>query len=167
MRGVAETVENTPPARTRMEVELNSSGFEPVRSIEYVEDRVIDELFVQVQGDERPFVRVSVMGREMLGLLDSGAQCSVLGNGSENFVKSMKLTLYPSSVKVKTAGGNCVPVKGYVHLPITFNNTTKIINTLVAPELKRKLILGYGDFWKAFEVRPSVPMEVSIEEMEC
>lgn len=50
-------------------------------------------------------------------------------------------------------------------LPVTFNGTTKLINALVIPALKRRLILG-SDFWHSFGIVPSIP-PTSVETIEC
>lgn len=109
-----------------------------------------------VNGDNRPFIKISVMGRELVGLLDSGAQKTVLGAGCKKLLEDLNLKVFPTEVRLKTASGTPVEVEGYVHLPITFNNANKIIPTVVAPQLKRKLILGYSDFWKAFNIQPAL-----------
>ncbi|XP_062533714.1 uncharacterized protein LOC134202723 [Armigeres subalbatus] len=71
-------------------------------------------------------------------------------------------------VTLKTASGSPVEVEGYVHLPVTFNNENKIISALVAPTLKRRLILGYNDFWRSFGLQPTVQTDQShlIEGLE-
>lgn len=46
----------------------------------------VSELNVEVAGDNRPFAGVEVLGVRLIGLLDSGAQVSILGAGSENLI---------------------------------------------------------------------------------
>ena len=59
-------------------------------------------------------------------------------------------------------------VEGYVHLPVTFNDENKIIPALIAPNLKRRLILGYDDFWRSFGLEPTVPSQPTelVDELE-
>ncbi|XP_055603795.1 uncharacterized protein LOC129752031 [Uranotaenia lowii] len=128
-------------------------------------DEQVEELLIAVDGDARPFVEVNVLGISMIGLLDSGAQKSVLGKGAEKLIKLLKLKLFPSNVALKVASGEALEIVGYVNLPITFNQETHIIPTLVAPKLKRGLILGYEDFWKAFKVIPTLQDNRELAEL--
>lgn len=95
------------------------------------------------------------MGISMIGLLDCGAQLTVLGIGSEEFIRALKLKIQPTATRLITAGGDALQVKGCVNMPITFNGETKIVSAIVAPTLKRRLILGI-DFWKLFRIEPTV-----------
>lgn len=128
----------------------------------------VGELILQVDGDNRPFVQVDVMGLQVIGLLDCGAQTTVLGIGSEKLIRALKLKLQPSSMKLTTAGGTALGVRGSVSLPITFNGQTKIVSAIVAPGLSRRLILGMN-FWKSFEIHPTVKTldEALVEEIEA
>lgn len=153
LRGQAEVDRRNPPTNDRVTEELEMSGFEPVSENDYSPVSNVDELFVRVDGDTRPFVKVSVLGREIIGLLDSGAHRSVLGAGCRKLIKLLKLKMFPSDTHVQTASGSTVDVEGFVYLPVTFNNENRIIKTLVAPKLKRRLILGFGDFWRASSTR--------------
>lgn len=156
MRGQAEVDRRNPPTNDRVTEELEMSGFEPVSENDYSPVSNVDELFVRVDGDTRPFVKVSVLGREIIGLLDSGAHRSVLGAGCRKLIKLLRLKMFPSDTHVQTASGSTVDVEGFVYLPVTFNNENRIIKTLVAPKLKRRLILGFDDFWRAFQIQPVV-----------
>lgn len=158
-----------PPTLKQMAQTLTSYGFEPISATDYDIAHDLNEIFVHIQGDGRPFAKVNVMGVEILGLLDSGAQRSVLGTGAEKLIRTLKLKIYSTPASVRTAEGKDVPVKGLVHLPITFHNQTRIIPTLVAPELRRRLILGFEDFWRAFHIRPTLLGEeglVRVDEVE-
>lgn len=115
----------------------------------------VSELKLGVENDNRPFATVDVLGVKLIGLLDSGAQISILGTGSENLVKRLKLKLLPTTTKLSTAGGFQLKVLGYVNLPITFNGQTKIVTTLVAPLMTRRLILGMN-FWRMFKIEPTI-----------
>lgn len=115
----------------------------------------INELQVSVEGDNRPYAGVNVLGVRLIGLLDSGAQVSILGAGSKNLLRKLKLKVFPSETKVFTAGGDRLEVSGYVHLPVTLNGVTKIVITLVAPSMKRRLILGMN-FWRMFNIQPTI-----------
>lgn len=128
----------------------------------------VSELNVELEGDNRPFAGIEVLGVRLVGLLDSGAQVSILGTGSENLIKRLKLKLFNTHTKLSTAGGNSLEVKGYVNLPVTFDGETRILTTLVAPSMKRRLILGMN-FWRLFRIEPTIPRtldEAEVAEVE-
>lgn len=66
----------------------------------------IASLLVKLSGDARPFTRISLMGIELIGLLDSGAARTVLGIGAKKIINKLNLKLVPSTVTLKTAAGN-------------------------------------------------------------
>lgn len=102
----------------------------------------------------------------MIGLLDSGANRSILGIGAAKVVKACKLQIHKADIDVTTASGQTLDVQGYVNLPITFNGETKIICALIIPSLKRRLLLG-TDFWSAFDIVPTVGTSSKVEELDC
>lgn len=127
----------------------------------------IGELIIQVDGDNRPFAKVDVMGFHIIGLLDCGAQMTVLGIGCGKLLQDLKLKLHPTGLKLITAGGSQMEVTGFVNLPITFNGKTKIVAAVVAPNLNRRLILGMN-FWKSFNIEPTINQdECLVEEVEA
>lgn len=127
----------------------------------------VEELTVRVEGDNRPFVKFEVMGMPMVGLLDSGAQVSILGIGGEKLLQKLKMKRSQTRTKLFAAGGEVLEVRGAVHLPITFNGRTRLVTTLIAPSLKRRFILGMN-FWRLFGIEPTIrdSPEVLVEEVE-
>lgn len=115
----------------------------------------VSELRVELESDNRPFAGVEVMGLKVVGLLDSGAQVSILGVGSDKLIRRLQLKVFPTKIRLSTAGGDSLGVIGYVNLPVTFNAETKIVTTLVAPSMKRRLILGMN-FWRMFNREPTI-----------
>ena len=71
-------------------INLFEHGFERVLESDYSTDQDVEELFVKVDGDARPFVEVEVIGKKIVALLDSGAQRTVLGAGSEKFIRELR-----------------------------------------------------------------------------
>lgn len=116
----------------------------------------IDELLIHLEGDARPFVEVEILNKKLIGLLNSGAQKTVLGKGSENLIKHLRLKVFQTSTIAKTASGTPIRIQGYVNWPITFNGETHIVPALIAPEVRHRLILGYEDFWRVFNLEPTV-----------
>lgn len=128
----------------------------------------VSELRLKVDGDNRPFVNVDVLGVKLIGLLDSGAQISIVGFGSEKLLKKLKLKLLPTRTKLTAAGGSRLEVLGYVNLPVSFHGQTKIVTTLVAPAMKRRLILGMN-FWRMFNIEPAIQGQLggALEALEA
>lgn len=59
---------------------------------------------MEVEGDNRPFVTVDVMGLKVTGLLDSGAQVSILGAGGDRLLRKLNLREFDSKRKLFSAG---------------------------------------------------------------
>lgn len=59
-------------------------------------------------------------------------------------------------------------VLGYVNLPVSFHGQTKIVTTLVAPAMKRRLILGMN-FWRMFNIEPAIQGQLggALEALEA
>lgn len=128
----------------------------------------INEQFLKLSNDDRPFVKVEILGIPRVGLLDSGANRTVLGSGANFLIKACKLTIQPVNIDITTASGQNLEVVGCVELPITFGSVTKIVSALVIPSVKRGLILG-SDFWRSFGIVPTItPFKdpISIEELQ-
>lgn len=138
-------------------------GFHPFENNDYDQTpQELEELFVHLKDDDRPFVQIQIFEIPLMGLLDSGAH-RILGTGSQNIINACKLKILPTKVELVTASGQKLRVKGCVNLPMTCNGDTKLIETLVVPDLKRSLILG-TDFWKAFQIVPSIASS-SVDEL--
>lgn len=88
-------------------------------------------------------------------MLDSGANISVLGKNAINLTNKLDLQIFSYNKSVRTADGKPHSVIGFVYLPISFNKTTHIIETLLVPSISSELILGM-DFWTAFEIVPVI-----------
>lgn len=111
--------------------------------------------------DNRPHVNIFVNSFPLKGLLDSGANCTILGEGALEFVRKINLPTYPLTNSVKTADGTSHQSICYVNLPITFNNKTNIIATMIIPSLTKPIILGM-DFWNAFNIQPIICNQVDV-----
>ncbi|KAJ8929587.1 hypothetical protein NQ314_017694 [Rhamnusium bicolor] len=122
----------------------------PVRS-------VLDYVLAHVQGDERPYVTVTIFGKQLLGLLDSGANRTIIGNKGWKLLKDIGLiNLEKSEVKTVTvANGNSCNCIGILHTPVRLRDVEKIIDILVVPDLNQTLILGI-DFWLRMGIVPNL-----------
>lgn len=160
-----ESVKSLPPIE-EITNNLQNLGLERVKPIDYHKSysSEINEAIINLQNDQRPFAKVSIVGNSIIALLDSGAHLSILGIGALKLLKRCGLQLFPSEVSLKTANGEKLNVHGVAYLPITFENKTKIIEALVVPTLKRRMLLGIN-FWNAFEIRPTIH-ETKVEELQ-
>lgn len=131
-------------------------------------DKIIYSI-VKENIDNRPYIEVDIGGTKVNGLLDSGASCTILGNGSDEIIKKLHLKLYSSGTTVKTADGTKHVPNGYANVPFIFNNKIDVIPCLIVPSITKPLILGM-DFWKCFNIKPVVEIgELDIQQkiVEC
>lgn len=108
---------------------------------------------LELDNDSRPHAEITIGDQTMVGLLDTGSTCTILGKDSMALVQRLGLKIYASSGNVKTADGTGHRIVGYVRVPVTYKNQIELINMLIIPSLARKLILGW-DFWQMFKVKP-------------
>ncbi len=115
---------------------------------------VVSELFTK-DDDIRPHAKVDILGIKIVGLLDSGATCSILGRDCKKLVSKLGLRISEPLYSVRTADGSRHLPVGTVDLPITFKNKSHLIPTIMVPSMSQSLILGM-DFWKKFKIRPEI-----------
>ena len=84
----------------------------------------------------------------MLCLLDSGANVSVLGKQSLDFIKKYNVQLTKFKSNILTANGSKNEVLGFCSLPVTFKGVTKSIIFYIVPTLSQEGYLGVN-FWRA------------------
>ena len=115
-------------------------------------NQVLLEYILQgVANDERVYLKVSVYGINLLGLLDSGASRTILGNKGWAKIRDMGLDLVTVNFNCTVANGEKCRVMGFVRLPILLENQLKIIEVLVVPDVQHELILGV-DFWREWRL---------------
>lgn len=101
----------------------------------------------------------------LLGLLDSGADVTVLGKDAEKLIEELDLQKYEVDASVRTADGTKHNLSTYVKIPFTYNSHTHTIATLVMPMLSKRLILGM-DFWRLFQIQPTICSQYMVDEIE-
>lgn len=119
--------------------------------------------------DNRPYANITVMNTEMIGLLDSGAQCSVAGNQFDRTMTNLGIQPKPSTILIKTADGTIHANNKCYNVPITYENISHTIKIVYSSALPNNLVLEM-DFWNAFKIKPamigSVQCEKTIPVME-
>lgn len=115
---------------------------------------------LNIKPSKCPHVFVRIVDSNIEALLDSGAEISVMN--SIELVHRYNFKIHKTNIKVDTAGTadhNCL---GFINIPLTFNNVTKVIRIYIVLEFSKPLILGVN-FWKAFKIVPA--MELNNKEI--
>lgn len=120
---------------------------------------VLDFILSHAQGDQRPFLELSILGCPILGLLDSGASRTIVGLPGFEILQSLGLKMVKQSTNCTVANGQSCLSIGYFPTPITLKHKTCIIDILVLPDLAHKLILGV-DFWRTMGIVPDLRQDV-------
>ncbi|XP_063827955.1 uncharacterized protein LOC135077361 [Ostrinia nubilalis] len=106
--------------------------------------------------DARPYLNVEIGGVPCSGLLDSGAEVSIVGGSAVNYFSHLgELYKSDSTDAVVTANGSTSPTVGYMFLPVVVNDVLKVIKFYVVPGVSSSLLFGIN-FWKAFQIAPDV-----------
>ncbi|KAJ8968241.1 hypothetical protein NQ314_002388 [Rhamnusium bicolor] len=117
---------------------------------------VLDFILDHAKDDERPYLEVDILGTKLLGLLDSGATCTILGNEGWKLVGRLGISIDPSQKTMVTVanGEKCTSI-GKCTLPMRVRNRVVALDVIVVPELPRMLILGQ-DFWIRMGIVPDL-----------
>lgn len=107
-----------------------------------------------VQNDNRPHATVRIFDTQLTGLLDSGANVTVLGRGSDTYINKWSIGFKKKRSTVCTADGSKLTSNGTITLPLEYNGKRKYITTIIVPEISKTLFLGMN-FWQAFGIYPS------------
>lgn len=103
---------------------------------------------------------------EFIGLLDSGAQVSVVGPRFEALIGSGSVRTKPSTYSISTADGSVHATKVVVVMSVAYQGRVHTIEAPMLSSLKHDLILGI-DFWRRFDIRPVVSEVCGIEAEKC
>lgn len=92
----------------------------------------------------------------MIGLLDSGACVSILGNNSHKHFENLGFTFVKEKqTSCSVANGLRLESIGSLFLPVTFKNQTHVIHFYVIPSVVSDIIFGC-DFWNRFNLAPEI-----------
>lgn len=117
---------------------------------------VVNYILSHLNGDQRPYLEVSILGIKLCGLLDSGASLSILGQHGWDSLKQLNLPLDPAdNPQCRVANGKVCTSLGSVTLPVRLIDRIKLIRFVVVPDISSSLILGM-DFWRAMEIVPDL-----------
>lgn len=112
----------------------------------------IHSIIINTEDDNRPHAGITVLGKQLTGLLDSGANCSLLGGKHLKIIEELKLTKGKVLGGVQTADGTKHDITEFVNLPIAYNGRNETLPVLLVPSMPSCVILGMN-FWHKFGVR--------------
>lgn len=115
--------------------------------------------------DDRPYIKVRVFNDIITGLLDSGANVSVLGQNCLEFLQRNNIPYRPVKSSLSIANGSRQNVLGFCKLPICFKNVTKDIVFYLVPTLGQEAYFG-TNFWREFALAPDIIPTVSSLELQ-
>lgn len=119
---------------------------------------LLDYVLSHADGDQRPYLRVSILNRCILALLDSGATRTVVGLSGFKILLNLGLTLNKRETDACTvANGQTCKSIGYISTRLI--DKIVVLEILVIPDLPRELILGM-DFWLAMDLVPDLKRDV-------
>lgn len=100
------------------------------------------------------------MGKQLLGLLDSGTSKTIVGGKGWKLLQELglSLTTIKNSHCTVANGDKCTSI-GSVSTPVKLIDRVKVIDILVIPELPHVLILGI-DFWHAMQIVPDLRNDI-------
>lgn len=112
-----------------------------------------------------PHLFVKIFEEEVEGLADTGAGVSIIS--SVDLIHKLGLPVNKCNVTIRTADSTPYSCLGYVNVPFTYQSKTRIIPTIIVPEVSKKLILGM-DFLNAFNFRLMIPPgQIEDEANQC
>lgn len=117
---------------------------------------VLDYILDSVVGDERPYLRLSIYGKEFLGLLDSGASRTIINGQCWSVLKKLGVTLESHHrVACTVANGQVCSSIGSCRVPMKVKDKVVLMEVLIMLELPRMILLG-ADFWRALGIVPNL-----------
>ncbi|XP_023312215.1 uncharacterized protein LOC111692437 [Anoplophora glabripennis] len=129
-----------------VEPEKSTKNFQPI----------LDFILDHAQNDERPYLRIDILGKTLLGLLDSGASTTIVGGRGYQLIKDFGFEIdVTRRPKCTIANGQSVASIGECDVPMCVRGKVKLVKVLVVPQLPHALILG-TNFWKAMGIVPDL-----------
>ena len=81
----------------------------------------VNSIIINTGDDNRPHATINILGKEITGLLDSGANCSLLGGTLVDIVDELQLKRGTLKGGIQTADGTKHTIKESANLPIAYN----------------------------------------------
>lgn len=117
---------------------------------------VVNYILSHLEGDQRPYLEISIFDIKLCGLLDSGASLSVIGKSGWDLLRHLNLPLdQTDKPNCKVANGKLCESLGSITVPVQLMGKIKVIRFAVVPDISSSIILGM-DFWLAMEIVPDL-----------
>lgn len=117
---------------------------------------VLNYILSQAEKGECPYIKVTIFGREVYGLLDSGANRTFMNASLWSYLRGLGMTLSGSRTECHLAGNDVsVTCIGSVHVPIQLKDRVRSLEVVVVPDLRHTLVLGV-DFWIKLGIIPDL-----------
>lgn len=108
---------------------------------------VLDYILAHAGPDERPYLKVEIFGKKLLGLLDTGATHTIVGSSGWKILSDLNIRLNRNGTLVcKVANDQKTSVLGSARVPIKLMDRVKLIDVIVVPDIHHPLILGINFF---------------------
>ena len=120
---------------------------------------VLNFIVDHAKNDERPYLKVDIVGRKFLGLLDSGATSTYVNQKGWTELTKLGFSLDPPERPgVKIANGQQMSSLGSCTVPIRVRDRVRSVVVTVLPDLAHTLVLG-TKFWKQIGIVPDLRSE--------
>lgn len=121
---------------------------------------LVNFILSHAEGDCSPHLKVSILGYNFLGLLDSGSSVTLVGGSILKTSLDLGLVLNTSrKAEFRVADGSMCTSLGTISTPICLEGKVKVLDILAIPQLSSSLILG-ADFWMTIDVVPDLRRNV-------
>lgn len=116
---------------------------------------ILDYIIAHAKADERPYLSVTILGKKFLGLLDSGASRTILGDYGWRILQPLCKLNTSQANKCTVANRQTCDVIGTICVPVLLEHKIHTFDILVVPTLPHMLILGL-DFWQRMSIVPDL-----------
>lgn len=83
-----------------------------------------------------PHLQVKILNEEIEGLADTGAGVSIIS--SLELIEKLGLQIQRCNVKIRTADSTEYTCTGYVNVPYTYQDLTRVIPTIIVPQVSKE-----------------------------
>lgn len=116
----------------------------------------LDYVLDSASEGECPYIKISVYGYEVLGLLDSGANKIFINEEFSEYLLNLGIKLNQlDNVSCKVANNQEIFILGYMSIPIKLKHKVQLFDVFIVPSLRHTIILGTV-FWVKMGLIPDL-----------
>lgn len=139
----------------KREPEFHPRGQDELESISGSRATLKETIIYNYKDDARPHIEADKGGVRIMCLLDSGADCSLIGKGGEMLLQAIQKETQETGTIVITADGTHHVITKSICLPVSYNRKVVNMKFILMPSLSKKVILGM-DFFRAFNMKINI-----------